>query len=311
MPGLLLGLSEKFKGLSTHGVVYSTISSLLLYVCGYLALRFHLTALGIGTDLAVFDERYLFAGAQFLTYLCTAVPSLVLVILLPGGVLYGAYLVLPAGARAASCARIDAMKTWVTQPTRLLLVGIVFSVCMIQFFMRDCFELNNLLLKSSLPKSSLLAVVHLDDWLSRENEGRVTLFFLGLVAGCAISGLMVLALRQRPPASDSLVLTRYLFYFLAAAQFLLLPINYGYLVLDKSLPKVASLDGSTSLAAETEAWLVWEGREGMTYLVREQGTPETRKLITLPRDQVKRIEIIGYDRMFSKKLFAPRKEAAP
>lgn len=298
-------LGEKIKVLGSHGAAYAA-GSFLLYLLGYLALRFHLTALGIGADLAVLDERYLFTGANFLIYLCAMAPSLVLLALLPGGMLYGAYRVLPAGARTALRVWLGKAIEWVAQPARLLLGGIVFSVLMIQFFMRDCFELSNLLLRPGFPVGSRLG-----DWLPREDEGRIALFFLGLVAGCAISGLILLALRRRPPTGDFLVFSHYLLYFLAAVQVLLLPVNYGYLVHDKSLPRVASLDGSTPLAPGTEAWLIWQGKEGMTYLVRNrQGSPATKSLVTLPRDQVKRIEITAYDRIFPA-LFAPRTRITP
>ena len=310
------GLSEKIKILGSHGAAYAAGGSFLLYVLGYLALRFHLTALGVGTDLAVLDERYLFAGAKFIAYLCVMVPSLVLLVLLLGGILYGAYRVLPAGIAGW----LGKAVTWVAQPTRLLLGGIVFSVFMIQFVMRNCFELNNLLLRSDF-----LGVAIPGAWLLRENEGRITLYFLGLVAGCAISGLILLMLRRQPPTGDFLVFAHYLLFFLAAVQVLLLPVNYGYLVQDKSLPRVASLDGLTPLGPAMEAWLVWEGREGMTYLVRNrqsnpvwegregmtylvrnrQSNPATKTLVTLPRDQVKRIEITAYDRIFPT-LFAPQ-----
>ena len=290
-------LSEKIKVLGSHGAAYAAGGSFLLYVLGYLALRFHLTALGVGTDLAVLDERYLFAGAKFIAYLCVMVPSLVLLVLLLGGILYGAYRVLPAGIAGW----LGKVVTWMAQPARLLLGGIVFSVFMIQFVMRNCFELNNLLLRSDF-----LDVAIPGAWLLRENEGRITLYFLGLVAGCAISGLILLMLRRQPPTGDFLVFAHYLLFFLAAVQVLLLPVNYGYLVQDKSLPRVASLDGLTPLGPAMEAWLVWEGREGMTYLVRNrQSNPATKTLVTLPRDQVKRIEITAYDRIFPT-LFAPQ-----
>lgn len=306
MTELLRGLNEKAKLFGVYGTAYAMAGSLLLYLLGYLALRFHLTALGIGTDLAVLDERYLFAGAKFLVYLCAMVPSLILLVLLPGGILYGAYRILPAGVRAVLGSWLGRSVAWATQPVRLLLAGIVFSVFVIQFVMRNCFKLNNLLLQFDFP-----TVAGLSEWLLREDEGRIALFFLGLVASCAIPSLILLVLRRQPLTGDFLVFARYLLFFLVAVQVLLLPINYGYLVQDKSLPRVASLDGSTPLGPEMKAWLVWEGREGMTYLVRNgQNNPATRVLVTLPRDQVKRIEITGYDRIFPT-LFPQPKRVAP
>jgi len=50
--------------------------------------------------------------------------------------------------------------------------------------------------------------------------------------------------------------------FLAAVQMLLLPINFGVLIVDQSLPRVAALGAGRS--ARREAWLVWEGKDGAT-----------------------------------------------
>ena len=59
-------LGDKVKGLAGTWTAYTALGSFTVYLLGYLTLRFHLTALGVGTDLAVLDERYLFAGAKFL-----------------------------------------------------------------------------------------------------------------------------------------------------------------------------------------------------------------------------------------------------
>jgi len=65
-------LSDKAKTFAVDWTAYAALGSVVLYLLGYLALRFHLTVLGIGTDLSVLDERYLFAGAKFLVYLVSA-----------------------------------------------------------------------------------------------------------------------------------------------------------------------------------------------------------------------------------------------
>ena len=77
----LRDLGEQIAALGSHRTAYTVIGSFLLYVIGYLTLRFHLTVLGIGTDLAVLDERYVFTGARFLVYLVSSVPMLVLIAL--------------------------------------------------------------------------------------------------------------------------------------------------------------------------------------------------------------------------------------
>lgn len=44
------------------------LGTFLLYLLGYLVLRPRLAVLGVDTGLSVLDQRYLFAGAQFLAY---------------------------------------------------------------------------------------------------------------------------------------------------------------------------------------------------------------------------------------------------
>src|SRR6478672_5180372 len=74
-------LKSKVHGLLGSWASISALGSFVLYLFGYLALRFHLTTLGIGTDLAVLDERYLFTGAKFLVYLAATIPIIVLLAL--------------------------------------------------------------------------------------------------------------------------------------------------------------------------------------------------------------------------------------
>ena len=65
-------------GFAAKWGVFTTIGSFGVYVLGYLAIRFQLTALGMGTDLELLDERYFFEGAKFLVYLVATIPVVVL-----------------------------------------------------------------------------------------------------------------------------------------------------------------------------------------------------------------------------------------
>jgi hypothetical protein len=159
-------------------------------------------------------------------------------------------------------------------------------VMMIQFVMRQCFLFSNLLLAPNLPpEPAWLVALLLDDQL-------MPLYFSALVAACAGSLAILIAVRrlegERPPA----VATR-LLAFLATVQLLLLPVNYGVLIVDKTLPRVAAL-GEESLAAGEEAWLVWEGKDGVTFLVHSQNR---KRLVTLPSEKATRMEILGFDRI--------------
>jgi len=294
MSGVLEDLGERIKALGGDWGKYSVVGSFVLYVAGYLALRFHLTVIGIGTDLAVLDERYLFTGARFAVYLVAAVPSLLLMLLPFAVVAWGARRLLSPARRAAAAA-------WLLAPRRLVGFGIVFAVLAIQFVMRQCFDFSNLLLAPTPPREpAWLVRLLLDDTL-------MPLYFTGLVAACALPLAILWRLHDAPPRGTWLVVGRGLLVFLASVQVLLLPINYGVLIVDKSFARVAAL-GERALADGDEAWLVWEGKDGVTYLVRSPAR-KRRALLTLPRDAVKQTEIIGFDRILPLLFGAPREGA--
>ena len=124
------------------------------------------------------------------------------------------------------------------------------------------------------------------------------LYFGLLVMACGLSLLMVWVLWATPIPPGLWTAARLLFIGLVAVQILLLPINYGVLIMDKVMPRVGSL-GATPLTAGEQAWLVWEGRDGSTFLVQgrqQQGSvPTQRRLVTLARADVKRLEILDFD----------------
>src|SRR6266705_5489926 len=130
MVDLLKELNDRIKVLGGDWAKYTVVGSFLLYVLGYLTLRSHLTAIGIGTDLAVLDERYLFTGARFLVYLVSAVPAIVLVSLPVAAAVWVVHGMLPERARTSAWA-------WIMRPSPLTLFGILFAVVMIQFVMRQ------------------------------------------------------------------------------------------------------------------------------------------------------------------------------
>jgi len=282
--GFLDQLDERVKTLAGDWTKYTVIASFVLYLVGYLALRFHLTAIGIGTDLAVLDERYLFTGARFFVYLVATVPALVLVALPFAALAWLLHRFAPMRLRAAVC-------TQILRPSRLLLLGIVFAVAMIQFVMRQCFVLNDLLLARTLPSEPawLISILF--------NEMLAPLYFSVLVAACIVTLTILWFTRelfsQNP--NPGFAFCSGLLAFLAGVQILLLPINYGVLIVDKSLPRVAAL-GARPLADGDEAWLVWEGKDSVTFLTRNAQRTE-RVLISLPKSEVKEIRITGFDRI--------------
>ena len=276
-------LNVSVKELAASWPSYTVLGSFALYLLGYLSLRFHLTALGVSTDLNVIDERYLFTGAKFVVFLVSTIPILLLLL---GPLALIAYYVFRI-ARP----RLDPDRTLLTRPIALCVLGIVFAVLIIQFIMRQCFFYSNLLLACRLPGPPWLRSMVL-----QEDDGLRSLYFSGLVAGCALTGALLFFASRSKTESAAAPFFKGLLALLLAIQFLFLPVNYGTLIMDKTLPKIASFDGQAQSADPQDAWLVWEGGEGVTYLVRKAGAENDQpKLITVPRKEVKRTEISGYD----------------
>jgi hypothetical protein len=273
-------VAERLKALAGHWTQVTVLGSFALYVLGYLALRFHLTTLGVATDLAVLDERYLFTGTRFVVYLVSAVPSIVLVALLPA-------LLLALLWRAVSDKGRDGLRRAFDHPLRWAVVGIVFAVVVIQFVMRQCFFFNDLLLAPRLPAEPawLAALLH--------HEPLKAPYFSLLVASCAVSAALLWPLLRLAEPGAAARRLRMLLGLLLAVQVLLLPVNYGVLIVDKSLARVASAGTREAKDGET-AWLVWEGKDGVTFLLRS-ADGQRRSLLMQPRAQVQQIEVLGFD----------------
>lgn len=296
-------VKEQLSALVGNWASYTALGSFTLYVLGYLSLRFHLTALGIGTDLAVLDERYLFTGARFFVYLVSTVPTVILFLIVLAAIFYLPYrILLPRSLRTriASVAAERWARLARARARLLACVGIVLSVLLIQLVMRQCFFLSNLLIAERLSGPLWLQSLILD----KTGTFRA-LYFAGLVGGVALTGALLWGPRtaQGDPSPGSFLLR--ILAFLFCVQILFLPVNYGVLIVDKTLPKVRDLGGE-ALQPGREVWLAWEGEQGFTYFVRDP--PERggqRSLVTLLRKDITRIEIIGYDAILREVFLTP------
>jgi len=250
-----------------------------LYFFGYLTLRFHLTAFGVSTDLAVLDERYLFAGAQFLVYLVASVPVLIL-------------LALPFAIVLWVLRRVwwSRFENFAEQPNRVLLVAVVFSVAWIQFVVRKCFGFSDLLLAQTLPEPWWMA-----HWVLLDADGGIQQIYFAVLLGACLGTLFLRWLARRREgtrwsAASALVAG------LVAIQFLFLPVSFGILIADKDVPRVTSLNGKEPLSAGQAAWRIWEGKEGVVFLT---AAGQSRTLTTIDKKEIKKTEITGYDRILS------------
>jgi hypothetical protein len=280
MAALARQIGDAIGGVATRWSLITAIASFLTYVLGYLAVRFQLTALGVATDLELLDERYVFEGAKFLIYLVSAIPFAVLM----GLVLAGpAWLV----ARHFPAGRARATRWWQGQIGPLL-TGIIVSMVAIQFVMRKCFLFDNLLLRAELPRPAWFAHV-----LTASSDAPAQLYFSALIAAAAVPAGMVLAIGSWQDAAWLVRQLAALLFFLFGIQVLLLPVNYGVMIASRAMPRVAPDALPEGTADGANAWIIWEGKTGMTFFVRDpQGA---RRLLTIPHDKVTRVEIVAYD----------------
>ena len=302
MADILKEPGEKVKALTGNWTAVTALGSFALYLLGYLSLRFHLTVFGIGTDLSVIDERYIFEGARFLVYLVSSVPVIVMILLVLAVLLYIPWRVLTAAMIKLPDRVRGRIIDWWSAPNRLALTGIIISVVLIQFVMRQPLLFINLLLAQELPEPDWLQFI-----LLSENEAHRVLFFCALLAGIMITAVFFFSAWNKEGRTATSGFLTGLLGFLICVQFLFLPINYGILISGKTIPRVSGIGGKGPVAQDREAWLAWEGKEGVTFLVRNrQAQKNERSLVTVLRKDVGHIEITGYDPIL-RQLFSSEK----
>ena len=286
MPELWDEFTEKLGGLAGKWTAYAALGSFLLYLLGYLTLRFQLSTYGVATNLDVFDEKYLFAGCRFVVYLVTTFPIILIILLVLVAIGYLPYKLVPMPFKD----RISRWaSSWSAAPLHLPLLGVVFAVALIQFVLRRCFVFGNLLLRKQLS----------DDWSSLlllTSDGKLTLYFSGLVAGTLFTGAILLCVLHRGTAtSGASRIWMGTLVFLFAVEFLLLPVNYGVLISTQQLPRVAELSASQKSPEGQLAWLVWDSKDVITYFVRD--AQDQRMIVTVPRKEAI-VKIVAYDDIF-------------
>ncbi len=287
VPGSSDDIISKITGVTGKWTSFTAFGSFCVYLLGYLALRFQLSAYGVATNLDVWDERYLFAGSRFLVYLVSSVPNVLLIVIVVWIAVFLLSRLLPVQLRSRIATGVQA---WAAQPNSVPLLGTLLAVGLIQLVMRKCFALGNLLFRQELPPFEWI------DGVLLTGDAYRSLYFSGLVGGVLFTAaLLLFATRAgsvRTPFSKALI---GLLAFLVAVQFLLLPVNYGILIASQQLPRVTELPGGDKPSSSEQVWLVWETKEAMMYFTRS--TDDKRSLITLPKKDPK-TSIVGYDNIF-------------
>ncbi len=278
--------TEKLGSLAGKWTAFAALGSFVLYLLGYLTLRFQLSTYGVALSLDIFDEKYLFAGCRFVVYLVTAVPNILIILLVMAAIGYWPYKFVPV-SRKDRIARWGS--SWSAAPLHLPLLGVVFAVALIQFVLRRCFAFGNLLLRKQLP----------DDWSSSvllTSDGKLALYFSGMVAGTLLTGGLLLYVSHRGTATTAA--SRFwmsVLVFLFAVEFLLLPVNYGVLISTQQLPRVAELNANDKPPEGQLAWLLWDSKDAITYFVRD--AQDQRMIVTMPRKDA-RVRVVAYDDIF-------------
>ena len=281
---------ERFVPIAGKWTTYAAFGSFLLYLLGYLTLRFQLNTYGVATNLDVFDEKYLFAGCRFLVYLGMALPNLLFL-----AATIAVLLVIPFKIMAGRLRQRpwDAMQNWLNQPYRPQFLGCAVALIMIQFLLRQCLFLNNLLLADRLPQVWISSVFLAGDTA----QG---FYFAGLIAGIIVTGVL-LAYAMRNSSTVGARALNAVLVILFAIECLLLPINYGMIIGSRWLPRVEQVNLADKLAGGDTAWLVWENKDVLTYFIRDNNGG--RRLVTAPRKD-SQITIVGNDPVFQV-IFAP------
>ena len=278
--------TEKLGSLAGKWTAFAALGSFLLYLLGYLTLRFQLSTYGVALSLDIFDEKYLFAGCRFVVYLVTAVPNILIILLVMAAIGYWPYKFVPTSRKD----RITRWgSSWSNAPLHLPLLGVVFAVALIQFVLRRCFAFGNLLLRKQWP----------DDWSSSvllTSDGKLALYFSGMVAGTLLTGGLLLYVLHRGTATTAA--SRFwmgVLVFLFAVEFLLLPVNYGVLISTQQLPRVAELSANEKPPEGQLAWLLWDSKDAITYFVRD--AQDQRMIVTVPKKDA-RVRVVAYDDIF-------------
>lgn len=294
----MMELFERLKDSANSLMLNTSLISMILYILGYLSIRFHLTALGIGTDLTIVDERYLFTGARFVIFLVSTIPSLILLFILVASVFYLPIFILPKSLKQPLTTWLSkcwiAIKSWWSLHDRLLIAAIILAVFEIQFVMRQSFFISNLLVASDFTRiPEFLRLLML-----QENSHLLPLFFMLMTGFWVLSCIFYASNLKNIENTTSTGTLRGVLGFLIVVQFLMLPVNYGTLYVDKSMPKVTNLGSKHEFAVGENAWLVWEGSKSNSYLVWNKAK-KTRVLVSIPKSDIKSVSIEAYDPLLS------------
>lgn len=311
--------STPFSGLLAHFTVYTAMGSLLLYLIGYLVLRFRLAALGIRLDIPLLEGQYPMTGAMFLFQCLTRLRpwrllslfvffllSYVLRVLISRWNSAGIVRTKRSRAQLLSALLWRRMGSWWSDPFVVALIGMALGATL-AVWMAPCLYFDNLLLQT-LPPNEWHVGAPLQDILFDESDDALWGNILWILAGIVVTTCLFMR-------ANRLVLTAMPFPrlfvkflgFVLVIDVLLLPVFYGILGAGRQVIQSDFLEVPGDLKAGQRAWLIWPGNEWFTYLVCDRThCQESRVLVSVPKRQIKRIEIKKYEKNLLRSIFPNR-----
>src|SRR5271156_6394671 len=117
--------ADKLGSFAGKWTGYTPFATFLLYLFGYLTLRFQLMAYGVVTDLDAFDEKYWFAGCSFMVNLLLALLYVLFALGLLGLIVFLISRLIPKRHREYLLARVRA---FLQHSLGLLIAGCVAAL---------------------------------------------------------------------------------------------------------------------------------------------------------------------------------------
>lgn len=275
MPPVAEPVVTSLKSLVESRAGLAGLGTAVLYVLGYIVVRFRLQALGlVDVELSIVDERYIFAGFWFCLYL--AMSACNLVFLLIPFIIAGLWLRdhMPPGPGGR-------LRQWFRRPDTRAAMAFVFSLLVVQMVLRRCFDAGNLLYADRLPDSAPWVNAVLDD-----PGGRLAKYYLSIVLlSCIPPAWLLWRLRYKTFARHGwLILSA---RTMLALQLFFLPATFGWLLADRQLPRILAVEGKP-VPQNEQAWLLWQDRSIVVYLRRDS---TARSIVQMPRERAGTLEL--------------------
>jgi hypothetical protein len=275
--------SEFFKSLEEKfGPVagIAAAAAIMLHIFGYLSLRFWLRSIGLTPDLGLVGEVYIFEGASMLLFLLTVLPLLVGTALAASALVWLARRLGPL--RRGLAAVVTFFRT-ATAPWAAAL-GALWALLSVQLFLRHVLSYRDIVHNGVPCDPSWLPQVAL-------TPGPFQAGFFALLLLIPLPTLWAVTWLARHakwrPAAVLLGL-------MVIVQVLVIPVHYGVLISHEGLRRLDFQDAEPG----TRVWELYRTEENVHLLVVDSATPPTRRLRSMPAEDVGTIDIVAVDGLF-------------